>query len=430
MNKLRICTLFAALALLRTSPALAGGGGASYESYFLHLGDYPSYDTISWSEDVQGITHDDNHWFITQASEILPEYRYLWKIPVGNDLEDDAEPGVNGVQRKHINDYSELVNNGLWHFGDVDYYRGYVISAVEAHAPHPHAMVLFRGDNLQYVGRAALSREGSGGAPGHQSLAWVAVDPDGYLYTSGDDVSTSIYRYRLNWADLPSQPPTLTYSDTIPLLDGGGTTALQFSYIQGGAFSEDGRLLYLVSGFYDDQYANEGISVFDTRTWRRVARSTNGSGHFNYEHTPGYPHYEEPEGVTVWNLDDSSAPYIWGQLHVLMLDNDRYEDVPLDPDDVSIKHYSHTIFVDGGYAGEEHGRYWDPFNTVGEAHNYAWNGARIAIKSGSYPESLTFSKRIRLFAYAGTATIGNEGRISLAPSAAVDLSGSGMLRLR
>ena len=43
---------------------------------------------------------------------------------------------------------------------------------------------------------------------------------------------------------------------------------------------------------------------------------------------------EEPEGITLWNLDGRGAPGVSGQLHVLMLDNDS------NGDDIYVKHYA------------------------------------------------------------------------------------------
>ena len=65
-----------------------------------------------------------------------------------------------------------------------------------------------------------------------------------------------------------------------------------------------------------------------------------------------------------------------------------------------------TIHVDGGYEGQELGTPSEPFNTVVEAYNFAWDGTRIKMAAGSYPESLTFSKQIELLASGGTVTIG------------------------
>lgn len=47
-----------------------------------------------------------------------------------------------------------------------------------------------------------------------------------------------------------------------------------------------------------------------------------------------------------------------------------------------------------------------PFETVGAANDFAWNGARIKIQSGSYPETLTMDKQLTILASGGTVTIG------------------------
>jgi hypothetical protein len=48
----------------------------------------------------------------------------------------------------------------------------------------------------------------------------------------------------------------------------------------------------------------------------------------------------------------------------------------------------------------------DPFPLVSMANNFAWNGARIKIRAGSYPETLTFSKELTVVAQGGIVTIG------------------------
>jgi len=65
-----------------------------------------------------------------------------------------------------------------------------------------------------------------------------------------------------------------------------------------------------------------------------------------------------------------------------------------------------TIHVDGGYVGTERGTPAEPFNTVGEANNLAWNGVRIQIQAGSYPETLVFTKELTVLATGGTVVIG------------------------
>lgn len=69
---------------------------------------------------------------------------------------------------------------------------------------------------------------------------------------------------------------------------------------------------------------------------------------------------------------------------------------------------AYGIHVDGAYAGEdERGTPDHPFDTVAEGHDFAWNGARIYIHAGSYPETLTLSQPSLLLAESGSVTIGH-----------------------
>jgi hypothetical protein len=65
-----------------------------------------------------------------------------------------------------------------------------------------------------------------------------------------------------------------------------------------------------------------------------------------------------------------------------------------------------TIHVDGNYTGPELGTPSQPFRTVTAAYNLAWDGARIKIKAGSYPEILALSKRVTILADGRAVTIG------------------------
>ncbi|MCZ6777014.1 MAG: hypothetical protein O7D34_11220, partial [Ignavibacteria bacterium] len=216
-----------------------------------------------------------------------------------------------------------------------------------------------------------------------------------------DNHPTTIFKYFLNWSEL-NGAVILDFEDEIDILDEDGAP-LELHYMQGGVFSSSGDLLYLVSGYHTDTDKDrEGVHVFDThdmQSWIRVEHSTNGNGYFNYEFHPGWSRYEEPEGITILDLDDRRAPGILGQLHVLLLDNEIY-------DDVYLKHYTGTIYVNHAHTGKELGTPAKPFNTVWEANDIAWDGARIKVKAGSYPETLTISKQVELVAEGGIVFIG------------------------
>lgn len=375
--------------------ALAAGAVASplraeqpYESYYRYLGEYPAEANPGFHEDVQGVTHDLNNWFITQTATV-------WKIPVSNSLIEVSGSDSGVLVRTFLN-YPALL--GVYdHFGDASYFEyagvGYVVVATTGPG-QPAAFVFFRASDLAYVGRAAV--------PGETDIGWCGIDPQGNLYTSESQAST-ILKHTFDWAELHAQGTfDLRFDEEIALRNSGGG-GLTLHYMQGGVFSPSGDRLYIVSGFYTDTNPDtEGIHVFDTSTWRRVEKSTNGYGLFNYEFHPTFDEAEEPEGLTYWDLDDGRAPGIRGQLHVFMLDND------LGSDEVYFKHY--TGFVHVNQAAPlliEDGTLGFPFDTIAEGYNFAWAGAVLNIQSAAYNETITMNKAVELVARNGMVTIGN-----------------------
>jgi hypothetical protein len=423
--------LCAIAVLVLASPAWADGGGATYESYYRFLGDYPGDEEPDWSDNVQGVTHDQDNWYITQTQR-------LWRIPVGLDLEDvtTSSPGVAYLDMSS----TELPSLGYNHIGDLDYSQGYLFVPLEGSGQSGLAVFRPTAAGFDYIGYGLLNQQAEGA-----NAAWIALDPNNPsdVYTSNWGYVHTIQKYHLDWDRLRNENRVVvTYvpGSDITLWDQSGAQAFVID-VQGGAFSPTSRLLYLSAGYtigfwcdgedYDGDWMaqNGGIHVFDTsspRTWTRIRKSANCSDCsdiFRYEFGPTLTGgCDEPEGLTFWDLDQGRAPGIRGQLHVLLLEND------LDADDIFFKHYTGVVYVDERHFGD--GTRGSPYHTVTEAHSFAWNGSRIKIHAGSYVEPLTFFKQIRLLAWEGTATMGNEGRISLAPSASIDLSGNGMLRLR
>lgn len=436
IKKLSVSALRLALVLtgILTLPTIAQS--QHYESFYLYVSDHPDEKEPGWSEDVQGITHDTTYWYITQSdkNDSDPAERSLWKIPVEHDLAAEAKPGMNGVERTILDYVPQLGGIGYDHFGDLDYYedggQGYLIIPIEDGDGGTNldpVIALFRSSDLGYVGHAILSW-GDIHADwwGQRNLGWCAVDAEGYVYTSSWQVDRC-YKFKLfplQWASIPNKLLWLELAGEFAFLDEYGDP-LTLTHVQGGVFSTNGDLLYMSSGMYNTDVSptpTDGITVFDTTTHRRVAHSTNGYGHFNFEWNPtcGFLnwHCEEPEGLTIWDLGNV------GELHVLLLDNDD------DTDDVSLKHYTRTIQVDGVNGVDENwGRYFDPKETITSAYLLAWDGARIAIKAGSYPESIAFSKRIQMIPIEGTVNIGVKGLISLSPPAVINIYGDGVLKL-
>ena len=378
-------TIIATAVVLSMLPMPVVAAPQAVEAHYLYLGnDHPNEDPTYWSEDVQGISHDADHWFITQTLD-------LWKIPVGDNLVAN-NPGPGVLHRRFL-DYPILFFEGYDHFGDLTQHqfdgRGWLFIPITAGSTQ--AVAVFNSDTLAYIDHELV-----------QQASWAALDPDHFLYVGvTQNGRAMVYRYAIEWQALVDSGDLILSDETpIPLLRGDGST-LRLEHMQGGVFSPSGDLLYMVTGFIGVNRNVHGIHVFDTSSWKRVQKSTNGYGHFNYEFEPGFE-WEEPEGVTIWDLDDGRAPGIRGQLHVILLDNDFPSD-----DDVYLKNYTGTIYVDGAFQGVPTGTPNRPFPLVNMANNLAWDGARISIRAGSYPETLTISQRVRIVATGGVARIGD-----------------------
>lgn len=395
--------LWIALPLLFASSAF----GEGYEAYYRYLSNRPNDMTPGWHNNAQGLTHDLTHWFITQEAVI-------WKIPMEYDLEYDVDT-TNSTREPMFSIMPTLYWQGYNHFGDLAHYQnvivdgegnilhdaGYLVIPITGKDENDEDLIpviaVLRASDLTYVGHDTLKY-------GEIGSGWCAVDPKGFVYTSGSG-SHEYYQYTLRWDLLPQNTVVIEHMGPqghIPFLDEQGDQ-IQLHHLQGGVFSQDGRYLYIVSGYYDEHVENDGINVFDTLTKRRVQRSKNGYGLFNYEFHPGWYDLEilneEPEGITIWDLDDKGPDTIRGQMHVIMLNNDWPDD-----DNVYIKHYTNKTFVDAAFSGS--GTISDPFQMVIQANDFAWDGSEIHIKGGNYPETLTFSKRVRVVAHDGTVTIG------------------------
>lgn len=358
-------------------------GRQAVESYYRFIGDYPSDVNPGWHEDVQGVAHDESNWFITQAHVTETTEKALWKIPVTYDLAEEVFPGTPGVQRRLIRDIPVLYNAGYTHFGDLDYfkYRGHEFLLVPMEFGDK-AIALFRSTDLEYLSIDFLPQS---------DAPWCVLDPQGNLYSSNFEDVTSILKYTIDW-DKVVDSNKFILSAPAPISLGGAT----LQDVQGGEITLSGELLYLVAN---------GIYVFNLLTNQIIRQSSNGTGMFTYEFDPRcdptHPVCEEPEGLTIWDLEDGRAPGIRGQLHVFLLDNDSPDD-----DDVYFKHYTNVIYADVNGSLLGNGTYGNPFPLISTANAFAWDGTRIVMSPGTYPEALTLSKRMTIESTGGVVTIG------------------------
>jgi len=292
------------------------------EKYLVYIGEYPKNKKIGWAENVQGITHDDSHWYISQQ-------RTLWRVPAQTVDLSRLTRSSTGVMVIDLERIPELWDLDYDHFGDLEYYefrgKGFLLVPLEDDRREaPSAIAAFEAATLQYIDHAAL---------GMKDAPWCAIDPLGVMYTSNTGKG-EIARFKVNWQKLKDNGTLeLTPSEPISLQDESGNPVI-IDTPQGGAISPRGQLLYLVAGYQKGSHPSWGIHVFDLFTGKRISRSANGTGPFNYEFHPGFPKYEEPEGITIWDVEDGGIPGISGKMHVLMLDWDPGDDI------IHFKHYT------------------------------------------------------------------------------------------
>jgi hypothetical protein len=326
-----------ALAVAGVTPlavTAAKPGAALSGEIHAYLGDYPSERETGWAENIQGVTHDEANWYFTQTMTI-------WKFPVSHNLNTRvAGPDpARGILRAGLP--AALKAEGYNHFGDFDCVRyvqpyagvhRFLFIPIEGGAVP--GIAVFRGDDLSYIGRWLL--------PNEMNAPLCAYNPgDGLLYIGsslqidGRPVLRHLKAFRVDFWQLLAGKVVMQHVKSASIVDEAGKL-LTLPYGQGACFTPDGGRMYLVNGYYTDTDRNTaGIHVLDTRAFQRIAKSTNGYGAFNYEFHPGWSRYEEPEGITYWDLNDGRAPGIRGVLHALLLDNDLTE-----ADDLYLKHYA------------------------------------------------------------------------------------------
>jgi hypothetical protein len=282
---------------------------------FLFINDYPKDRNNGWHHNVQGVTHDDRYWFVTQR------YR-LWKFPVAHDLDGDVDGGEPGVSYVDLDELSLPRYN---HFGDLDHYAGRLYVPLEDadDGETTPAVAVFDARDLSLITHGRLP------AQQHDKHApWCAINPrNGLLYSSSswineDHGHVQIYRRS------PVVSGALQFVGTLTLRDEHGKN-LSLDVVQGGVFSGRGNL-YLVS-----DTAEGGILGFDGETGRMIGHTVidydpegDSSGIFDLDNK------EELEGITIWDLDSGLAPGIRGQVHVLMVDHDVSSD-----DNLYFKHF-------------------------------------------------------------------------------------------
>lgn len=369
--------LIAAMALAALFSLAPAAGADDYQAHCLNLGEDPTGQT-SWSDGVNGITHDDANWYISQQEA-------LWRVPVGLDL-GSVNSGTLGVLHRDLFPELGLDSDDTWIFSSPRVFRfgGTDYLFVKLEQGLQESLVVFDADSLLALDTSTMLE--------HPEA--FGIDPSGTLYMQHYS-PVPIYphavldKWTVNWQELQQLGVlSFNWAGSQILYDDNGIPEIGLPHILSIDFTPDGRYCYIMAS---------GIHIFDAQTGVRIHQSTNGAGFFPLQWVIAG---ESPASLAIWNLEGSPSPHD-GQLHVVVRDNDHP-----DPDDVRLVHYTDVIRVHANASPPWYGTPLDPFATVSDAVNIAWHGAEILIDPGTYDEALAIGQMVRLRSSGGTARIG------------------------
>ncbi len=314
-----------------SAPAAAHQGPA-------YLGTHPAEQATFWSNDTQGIAHDDTHWFISKGYN--RSNTRIYRVPLAFDLSQLRDPGAVVVRRIGIP--RELKTQGFRHAGDLDQRGGFLFVPLEARAGAP-AVAVFRAADLSLVGWDRLSQAWD------RKAGWVAIRPGhATLWTSGANIDGrhGAREYAVDWPALARGQLKLDFLREVMLVDGRGQVVDQRS-MQGGVFDDRGERLYLVNGGCcasgGDGHRIRVFRIDDGKAAPMLARSDPRTGPFAFRSQPaplvfGCCVGEEPEGIDFFDTTGRRLPGVPdSQLHVLLLHNRLFQ-----PDRIGIKHYGYA----------------------------------------------------------------------------------------
>lgn len=255
------------------------------------LGVEPKGKATNYSNDVQGICHDDSNWYISHGAGTKKydrNYGEVFKIPVTQSLSknvsgdwvrlDDCKVYNHGVLENHrfykfFNSANEAVGAkiGEIHFGDIDCYRGHVFVPVYQNGEDGSVdaqILVFSTKNFDLEHQEILYKnEASKMTFGR--LGWCAVNPnDGCLYASDSHISRNIgdgcspvMAFKINLDNLGKGKVFTNVTEKgIDLLMPDGSEFEMAACMQGGCF-DPYDTLYLVSGF-EERKKHDGVFAF------------------------------------------------------------------------------------------------------------------------------------------------------------------------
>jgi len=257
------------------------------------VNDKPNRVSYDFANDIQGITHDANSWFLTRSkyecntiicTGFVSKYGLIAKVPLGTSL--DNNPTGYGMPSSWTT--SPGGGDRYNHFGDLVQVGGRLYVGVDGAAG---GAIGIYDTNLNAKTIIPLSE--------NWSAPLVAYNPiDGLFYVP--DSESTFQKY---WVH--ASKGTATWEGTLHL-----SRAIP-GPIQGGKFSPKGNLWVFAGG--DSQ--NRQFWGVDGANGAVLIQGTLAPGNF-----------DESEGLDIFDLDSETRPGMAGQLHIQRLQNNISDD--------------------------------------------------------------------------------------------------------
>lgn len=304
--------------------------------HFIKVGTHPSDRELSGegadSESANGISFDGSHWFYSNEGNL---YRLSMQFRDADRREKISKLRFMGVKCSHI--------------GGIDSYGGEIYAALEKCSDSQARVAVF--DTNLILRRVAILPEL------HKSIPWVAVNPmdDAFFYTVGPDKRSLLAFKRdfRNGTSLTSKKRVVFKNNPQDVLD--------HFWTQGGAFSKNGLFFRTVDDAKDEDSKYTGIWVYELSGLTKHNPSAVRVGFINIRYDPDlwapgcwfdqcYRNYEleDLDAVSI------SSGLMTGDIHILMLSNEAYED------DISIYHYRSGDFDRDGIKDVIDNCIWSP----------------------------------------------------------------------
>lgn len=230
--------------------------------------------------------HDDDFFYLTQRD-------YLWKIP--RTLKIESIKKNNKLQIRKVGIPEELKKLGSDHLGDCDYFDKKIFIPLEG-TPIPR-VIIFNAETLEFIAAPKIST-------GQFDAPWITVDSrDGTLIVGPFNITPESPLYRLRFDE---ESKTLENLETIRPTD--NNKPLTIKRVQGVDISVSKNLVIFVSDLKKGGMFGFDLNDFSFKFQQKI------------KYRPGFPVYEELEGIDILE-DDESFPQYRGNLFIPILNN-------------------------------------------------------------------------------------------------------------